>query len=244
MLGNLAAEEPNYRELAADERELANFVVREDLQEALLRPKSLYFYMTVEDDRGILRQMKDQFQEWRENQEYVEKWNLEGFGNYSIQDTPAKKSYLSKMLLKYLDKRISGEIKKAEEGTTFHRIGQVQQALSPSATLKFSDLVKLRLKVRILEGKGELHLENPYIGAKSEFYKTGEVKVVLNKNMTDLGLYYHTDYSPLEGHYVASLSKSLIDNVSAKVSSSQSHDRVVFSGDSDRTLSLNYGKAF
>lgn len=238
------ANDSNFREIANEKRELANFVVREDLQESLLRPKGMYFYLTLEDDRGILRQMKQQFKGWNKDQEYVESWNLNGFANYKVEDVENKKSYLSKMLIKYLDKRISGEIKKAEEGTTFHRIGQVQKALSPSATLKFSDKVKLRFKGRILEGKGSLIIENPYIQTKSEFNKDGELKVVLNKNIKELGLTYHTDYYPLEGQYITTLSKNLFAQVTASLSSSQSDKEIMMSSSSNRTLSMKYHSSF
>ncbi len=244
IVQSLQAKELAFKHLGNNKRELANFVVREDLQESLLRPKDLYFYLTLEDDRGILKQMKNQFKGWKKNEEYVKSWNLNGFANYSVESTEGKKSYLSKMILKYLDKRISGEIKRAEEGTTFHRIGQVQKALSPSATLKFSDKVKLRFKGRILEGKGSLIIENPYIQTRSEFNKDGELKVVLNKRVEDLGLTYHTDYYPLEGQYITTLSKNILPQVIASLSSSQSDREMLMSSSSNRTLSMKYHKSF
>lgn len=225
-------------------RELANFVPREDVQAVLLRPKGLYHNITMEDDRGILRGMKDQFAQWNEQQAYVEKWNLEGFANYNVVDTNEKKAYLNRMIIKYLDKRISGEIKKADEGTTLHRIGQVQQALKPSATVEISSGVKARFKARILEGEATLSLENPWLDARSEFNKDGEVKVIFDKNYEEYGISYSTNYFPLENNYVTTISKKITAELVANLSTAQTDSQMMFSDAANKTLSFNYNKSF
>jgi len=108
----------------------SNFIPQDELYTAPIENKPWINYVFVETNEGNLNAMKDQFDEWSEREEYVKNWNLESTGMYDIADQKKRKNYFNRQLLKYADKRLSGEVKNAEEGSNFHKIGQVEKAVN------------------------------------------------------------------------------------------------------------------
>lgn len=225
-------------------RQLANFIPSEEVRPDLGHTKSTYHYLTIEDDKGILKDTKNRFQEWSRNEEFVENWNLNGFGNYGITSFEEKKKYLDKRIIKYLDKRLSGEIKRAEEGTTLHRVGQLQKALKPSAEIKVSNNLKFKFKGRILEGEANIMLNSSYFNYLTHINRKGEVKMKLYKSFDEIGFHSEANYNPQDKVWVTSLSKKLPNNITALLSSSQSEKKMAFSSNSNSILQFAYNRTF
>ena len=73
-----------------------------------------------------------------------------------------KKKYLEKNILRYMDKRLTGEIKRADKGTTLHRMGQVKKTLRPQTRVKLSENYRLRFRAKVLRGFMRMKFENPF----------------------------------------------------------------------------------
>ena len=228
----------------SNDRQLANFIPSEEVHPYLGQTKGMYHYLTIEDNKGILKDTKNQIQDWDRNEEFVRNWSLDGFGNYKITNFEEKKKYLDKRIIKYFDKRLSGEIKRAEEGTTLHRVGQLQKALKPSAVIKVSDHFKFKFKGRILEGEAKIMLDSTFFKYQTEVNRKGEVNMKLYRSFDEIGLHSEANYNPNDKVWVTSISKKLPHNITAQLSSSQNDKTMAFSSNSNNILQFGYHKSF
>lgn len=167
----------------------------------------------IEDEKGVLKDMVHNFETWQEKERYAELWNLESTGLYQTPTEDQKKSYLSKRALKYLDKRISGEVKRAKKGSTLHKIGKAQKTLKPETDVNFSPNMRLSFKSRVLDGEAIMVFVNPYfdnstkINYKGDFtidlakdFETLDLSTRFNVNLTDNKWEFHCD-RPLYGKW-------------------------------------------
>lgn len=233
-----------YSQSFSNNRGPANFLPSESVRPTLYSQPGIYHYLTLEDDKGVLVEMRNQMNAWNEEEEYLKQWNLEGFADRNIVTTEEKKKYINRYIIKYLDKRLSGEIKRAEEGSVFHRVGQMEQALKPNATVNVSETFKLKIKAKVLEAEASMILDNPYFELESHFLLDGTITVNANKNFDNLGLRFYTNVAVNSFSYSTSIEKTLPYNVLAKLSSDQSLNEVAFTGDTNKTLSFNYNFVF
>lgn len=198
----------------------------------------------AEDSGGVLNRVKADLENWKKIEDYREKWNVESTGLYKTPDYEDKKEYLSRHFLKYLDKRISGEIKGADQGTALHRVNQVQKALKPSTAVKVSKLIKLKFKAKVLQREARLIVDNPWIDYSTEMDMEGQVTMKMGKTFKELGVDCKVDYDVDEGHYVAHVDKKITETISGRVSSYQSDKDVAFSEESNRIFQLMYNLPF
>lgn len=167
----------------------------------------------VEDEKGVLKDMVSNFETWQEKERYAELWNLESTGLYQTPTDAQKKSYLSKRALKYLDKRISGEVKRAKKGSTLHKIGKAQKTLKPETDVNFSPDMRLSFKSRVLDGEAIMVFVNPYfdnstkINYKGDFtidvareFESLDLSTRFNVNLTENKWEFHCD-RPLIGKW-------------------------------------------
>ena len=194
----------------------------------------------VEDNSGVLRGVRNDIKNWEEKDEYAKLWNLKSTGLYETPNQAAKKQYLDKKILKYVDKRISGEVKNAEEGSALHRVGQVQKALKPNAEAQISKRIKLKFKARVLQQKAIVRVDNPWVDYNSEINADGQVQMNMHKDIKSLGVKTNVQYQLSEETWVATVDRPLNAQWTARVSSSQTDKDMAFSEDSNRTVQLLY----
>lgn len=210
-------------------------------------PERLTFWyenILVEDSSGVLVSMRKDFDRWDEQEEYIKNWNLESTGLYTIKSHESKKNYFNKRILRYVDKRISGEVKKAEKGSTLASVGKAQKALKPNTKVSISKNVKLKFKARVLQGMAIMKIVNPYVDYKASYSFGGGIDMKMKKEFKGVRATASVDYKPEDKHYVTNFDKRLSDRVSARISSSQSHDKAIFTSDSDSRLQLMYSSPF
>jgi hypothetical protein len=222
----------------------SNFVPNDDLEAVPFEQKIWLQNVFVETDEGNISSMRSQFEKWEREQEYARVWNLESTGLYESVDTSKRKAYFNRQLLKYADKRLSGEVREAEEGSSLHTVGQVEQALRPNAEAEISKNVKVKLRARALQGKATMVVQNPYIEMNSSINLSGEATVFVGKKLEALGVDTALDYQVSEGVWVARIDKALTNTVTARVTSSQDDDAMAFTGKSDQTLQFIYSAPF
>ncbi len=109
--------------------------------------------MFAEDDAGVMKDMKTNLSNWEKTEEYARVWDLQRTGLYVTPTSSEKGKYISKRLLRYADKRLSGEMKKADEGSTLHKVSRVEKNLRPNASVNMSKNFGLKFKARVLQGK-------------------------------------------------------------------------------------------
>lgn len=201
----------------------------------------------VEDDAGVMRGVRDQLNFWQEREEYARIWNLEDSGIVEVADEGEKQRLITKNVIKYVDKRISGEIKHAEKGSAFHTVGQVQTALKPESEVGVSENFKLKFKARVLQQKATMLIVNPYVDSSAEVRFNGKMKVDMKrsfasvgvdtsveylvnsgavnakceKKLEALGVNASLNYNGEEQQYIAAVDKNLTTNLVGRVSSSQ-----------------------
>lgn len=221
-----------------------SYVPRDEVQPVPIQTKIWLEKVFVEDNSGVMRGVRNSFQAWDDTDEYAKNWNLKSTGLYETPSIEQRKEHLNRNLLRYVDKRLAGEIKNADEGSALHQVGQVQQALRPSATAEFSPKIKVKFKARVLQGKAYMLVENPWVEHKTEVSAKGEVQMKFKRDIKQLGVETHLEYQVTGGTYVAWMDKPLTDTLKARLSSSQSDKDIAFTDNTDRTLQFIYSKPF
>lgn len=199
----------------------------------------------VRDDSGVYDEMKQQINSWQEKEDYAKNWNLQSTGMYAPTPEKEKKSFMMAKGLKYMDKRLAGEVKQAEEGSALHTVGQVQQVLQPNAKVAVSKNVRLKFKAQVLQMKGKVLVINPYVDSQADHsFTKNETNLHLGRDISAIGIGAGVDYIVQKESYETYMSKRLTDTITTKISSSQKQDNMAFSSDSDRKVEINYSKPF
>lgn len=198
----------------------------------------------VEDNSGVMNGMAAQVQAWEQMEEYRRNWDIESTGLYNTPDRERKKAWFNRMLLRYADKRLSGELKNAEAGSTLQRVRTVKNALRPNTEAQISNNIKLKFKARVIQMRAIMRVINPWVESETTFNVRGEVNSRISKNFQDLGFRADLNYQVTEGVYSAQISKPLGNNVTAVLSSFQSHSEVAFADMDRNTVQLIYNTAF
>jgi hypothetical protein len=248
----------------------SNFVPDDEIQPLPLENKTWTQQILIEDDAGVLVGVRKDLAEWQETQEYARTWNLQSTGVYDVETIDQKKAYLQKMILKYADKRLSGEVKNAEAGSALHSVGQAQKALKPNVEASVTENIKLKFKARVLQGKAIMEVRNPYIqysttanlkgeinlDAAKEFKELGvntsanyradedNLKVHVVKTFKDLDVQASIDYQVSEETWTASLQKPLYKNLIGRVSSSQADKEMILGNESNQVMEVMFNTSF
>lgn len=198
----------------------------------------------VEDRAGVMNQMKNQFAEWDRIERYRQNWDIESTGLYETPDMGTKKAWFNRMLLRYADKRLTGEIKDAAEGSTMDRVRSVKQALKPDTTAEISQNIKLKFKARVLRMSGEMRVVNPWVECETTFNTRGDINSRVARNFESLGIRSEVNYQISDGQWQASFSKPLTNNITAVLTSAQSDSEMAFVDMDRNTLQLFYNTPF
>lgn len=219
-----------------------------------VRPRHWMEDLTVEDDKGVMQGMREQINEWDNHIEYARKWSLESTGLYEETTYTEEERYeqRSKFVrqqgLKYIDKRLSGEIKEAEEGTTLARVGKVQKALKPAGKVDIAPNYRLRVQAKLLQTRAVLKLENPFLDETEADVKMSSgrqrIDVNLAKKFATIGIDTRIHYIVHEDKWVASIVKPITNEISTSIESHQSDNTMMFSKNADSRFVVSYGRPF
>ncbi len=192
----------------------------------------------AEDDSGVMRDMKATLLSWEATDEYAKKWNLKSTGLYNTPDTEQRKIFINEKLLRYADKRLSGEMKKAEEGSALHKVSRVEKQLRPNASVNISKNYGIKFKARVLQGKATVEFRNPYIECNAVVSASGKVRVITRKEFKALGLASGAEYSVNEAQIVTYVDQQLTNNIKARISSTQNNNLDIFSNNADARIEM------
>lgn len=222
----------------------ASFTPDVEIQEVPPREGVWLENVWVEDQAGVMTGMRNTLESWDREAEYARTWNLESTGLYVIKDQNDRKSYFNKNLLKYVDKRLSGEIKQAEKGSTLARVGQAQKALTPNAEVGVSESVKIKFKAKILQAKAFMIVKNDYLENSTEIDISGNLNINVSRDIASLGVNAGVNYHVTDGQWVATVDKKLSEHWRTRLSSSQVDSEMAFSKSSDTRMEFMFTQPF
>lgn len=222
----------------------AMFAADDSIEPSPLTQKIWLQKVIVEDEAGIVSQVRSEMNHWEEVEEYRELWDLESTGLYNTPSMSTRKTYLNGKLLKYADRRLAGEVKKADKGSTLYTVGQAQKTLTPQTEVSIAPSVKFKFRARIIEGLGVMKVENPYVKYETQFTFNGRVLMTMSKRIDSLGVDTQINYKVDEGLYTAFVDKKLSSTVTTRLSATQPDDHLFFTEDSDNRLELFYSNSF
>ena len=174
--------------------------------------------MFAEDDAGVMRDLKASMRSWESTEEYARVWDLADTGLYTTPTTAQKSQYILKKMLRYADKRLSGEMKRAEEGSTLHSMSRVEKNLRPNATVNVSKNFGFKFKARVLQGKFIVDVKNPWIECNATLSANGKARVTTRKDFKEVGMSSGAEYSINESSLLTYIDQQVTDNVKARVS--------------------------
>lgn len=178
----------------------------------------------AEDDAGVMKDMKESLNAWERTEEFARIWDLKDSGIYTTPTTSQKAKYISKKMLRYADKRLSGEMKKADEGSTLHKVSRVEKQLRPNAAVNISKNFGLKFKARVLQGKATVEFKNPWVECNATVGANGKARVISRKEFKSLGLASGAEYSINDSQFLTYVDQQITDNVKARVSNVSGND--------------------
>ena len=184
-----------------------------------LEQKVIVKSLFAEDDAGVMKGVRDSLTSWQSTEDYAKRWNLESTHLYKTPTTQEKSKYISTNILRYVDKRFAGEMKNAEEGSTFHTVGKLEEALRPDATVPVSRYISVKFKVRVLEGKAIMEVKNPWVESNATASSNGNVKILTKKDFNKIGMSPGVEYNLKESQWIAFVDQEVTKNIKARVSS-------------------------
>ena len=201
--------------------------VEEEMLTVPLKQNDSFFTndnMFAEDDAGVMRDMKASLRSWESVEEYARVWNLEDTGLYVTPTTTQKGQYIAKRMLRYADKRLSGEMKKAEEGTALYSMNRVERNLRPNASVNVSKDFGLKFKARVLQGKVIVDVKNPWVECNATMSANGKAKLMTRKDFKEVGLSSGAEYSVNDSSLLTYIDQQVTDNVKARISNTNGNN--------------------
>ncbi|MBT7610442.1 MAG: hypothetical protein HN576_11845 [Bacteriovoracaceae bacterium] len=218
----------------------ANFIPDVEIEPEPVQQKIWLQTLLIADDAGVLNGMKNEINAWEELREWRDLWDVESTGLYYVPTATEKKSWFERMLLKYADKRLAGEVRNSEKGSALHQVGQVQKALKPKAEVDLSEHVKVKLRGKVLQGLVVVNIINPWVDSYANVTIKGDVDIHVNKRLNDLDLDAGIDYNVTDRSWLARVDRRISSEVTARISSSQKDDKMVFTESADNRVELFY----
>ena len=231
---------PNYR---IQERSPSNFIPDTEFSPAPEQKESWLSYVFVPDRAGVLDSMQKDFDNWRETEEYADNWDMDSTGLYEKQlnreclnnrnsisteacESEFKVRYFNRRILKYVDKRISGKIKRAKKGSTFHAVGQAQKALKPDTNVKVNEYIDLKFKARVLRGQLIMNVRNPYLHADTTYHLGRGLQMNFEKRFDETGTKCRFEYRPLDDQMNATVEQQVSKKITTQVTHNNFHQNL------------------
>ena len=220
------------------DRTPASAVPDEEVLTAPFEQKVLVQTLFAEDDAGVMRGVRTTLDGYQQTEEFAKKWHLERTGVYNTPSASEKKNFISSKILKYADKRLAGEIKNSEEGSSLHSIGKAEKSLRPNTEVGITKNVSLKFRARVLQGKAIMEVRNPWIECSAVASASGKVRVLTKKEFKEFGFSSGAEFTVTDGDSIIYADQELSQNVKARLSSNQVHHQKAFSNDADKRLEM------
>lgn len=218
--------------------------------------KTFWSELVVPDRKGVLRRIQEQMTLWQEDDFFIEYWDLADTGLYQV-DVETRKGFLARQGLRYVDKRLTGQIKRAEEGSTLAAIGKAKNALSPKTTVGLGKDLKFKFSAKVLRGLMLMRLKNPYIDDVVVEYKAldslalwdpdnypNEAKIHMRENFRGIKAYAIIEYKFFDEEFRWEFAKGLTRRLFLAVITEQTNRDLPFSGGANKIAELRFNSIF
>ena len=223
----------------AQRRDVASFVSQDEVIVVPRQEESWYQNNMIDDNQGIMNSMRVDIRRWQEQNQYLDLWGLRKTGIYPETPPEVLTARVRRDMLRYADKRLSGEVNKAEKGSNLYRVGQAQRSLSPSTQVSIFEGYSIKMQVRVIQGKSTFLFNNPYMKTYLEVTLGGRREFVTEKwfnNIFRAAVNYRLD----QYMYFTTFDYRITPQVTASLVSQQNMQAAPYSGESDKRIQLNY----
>ncbi|MBF0206640.1 MAG: hypothetical protein HQK53_07100 [Oligoflexia bacterium] len=182
--------------------------------------KEWYVWLLSPDDQGILHNMSLKMREWEEKESYIDRWNLSSVEGRKLPSTKDKSRYLTKNGLRFIDKKINYQMKKAKKNSVIHKISTVRESLVSVQNFEIYSKFKIKIKAELLRGRAKLFFYNPYVDWYIEFYAYSRNRMImfLARDFGDVVFNTTLFYGSSNARLVATIDKNITDNISSRIS--------------------------
>jgi hypothetical protein len=199
--------------------------------------------LTKEDSKGVMVHMRNQIDQWERQDQYIERWNVSSHV-MQAEDLENRRRFVKRQALKYLDKRLTGELKRADSHSGLYKVAQAKKNLSPSSQINVGENMKLKFRAKVLQGKATILFKNDYFESEAVLKASGRANVRVHKELSEMGVRTEVDLDAQAGRWRAILDKQIDENWSTRVVSDQDDKDMVFSKDADTRVELYFSKPF
>lgn len=201
----------------------ANYVPNDEVMASPYLYKLSFEDIFRPDGEGILEEAKKNVYEWEKISHFEQSWGVDSWAPNARSSRRDRKRYLAQAGIKYLDRRLSGEIKRAKKGSTLSKIGQVERSLSPRSSFKIGERYDLKVSGRVLLATIKVELKNPYVQNEVKIRSGGRVRAQAKKNFNLASLRVHSEinFDLKEKKYEAVVESPMYKQIVAKASRAQ-----------------------
>lgn len=200
-----------------------------------LETKPVIKSLFAEDDAGVMVGMRNTLAGWDDKEAYAKQWNLQSTNLYNTPSTQEKTKFILKNLTRYADKRLAGEMKNAEEGSTMASVSRMEKSLRPNASVPVNKYLAIKFKARVLQGKAIVELRNPWVETSATIGANGKAKVLTKKDFNQLGTSTGVEYNVNEAQWIAFVEQEINENIKARLSSTTQPN----GNDADKRMEMN-----
>lgn len=202
--------------------------------------KTFLDYVFVYDHAGVLQRMSNHYHRMMERDEYVRNWDLSSTTMHRLSTIDERKRYFNKNFIKYIDKRLSGSIKKAKKGSTMAQVGQMKETLTPQSEAQFSKNFKVKFRAKVLKGLAIVKFDNPFVDANTYLSLSDGLMMQVKKKFSGTRTVASVDYYTAGTNIEFYVEQGLTSRLSARASAKD----IVGGSDASHELRLNYSAPF
>ncbi len=192
----------------------------------------------------VLEKANTKMARWNKIEEDLNLYDLDSIHGRSKVDFGLKKRTVEKAFLKYLDKSLMEKVNNAKKGSALSGVRSAKTALSPNSEKSIAPDFKLKFRAKVLRGRGQFILKNPYADANAVFSLSGRKEFYLVRNIELIGAKAMFSYIGQEDRFYSELMKPIVGGLKTRISSRTNGDSALFGRESDNRLELLFSQGF
>jgi len=216
----------------------ASSVPDEEVLTAPYDQKVLIQTIFADDDAGVMSGVRSALESYQQTEDYAKKWNLESTGLYNTPTAGEKKNLIERNIIKYADKRLAGELRNSEEGSTLRSVAKAEKALRPNTEVGISKSVSVKFKARILQGKIIMDVKNPLLEVSATASASRKLRVLTKKEFKEIGFTSGAEFNFTDGDSIIYADQAITQNIKARISSNQTNHQAAFANDADKRVEM------
>ena len=192
----------------------------------------------------VLKRANEKRLEWEKFDQMLNFYDLDSYhGQVGIEESQKKRT-IERALLKYLDKSLMEKIKNSDKNSPLAKVRKAEKTLNPKSEKSLSSNFKFKFRAKVLRGKGQFILINPYFDADAKFSLSGRNEFNFSKYISVIDVNAKFSYIGHEDRLYSEISKNIIGNLSTRVTSTSMMEKTLFTKESDNRLELIYSLGF